>query len=166
MDKAPVYPNSESGDEYDPQLDFAQFLKEAKTHALCHKFPASPLHASEEDEKEDFDGRRKPKKSWKSSIFPWLKKHSKARIIVEEQPAALTRTYSKSKTRQGYVSGPINGIKSCTAERPKRPTSGPLSGFFNHRKKMDDQFQMPYISLGQINSPRDIQSYGPVYLVT
>ncbi|PWA84842.1 hypothetical protein CTI12_AA155540 [Artemisia annua] len=166
MDKAPVYPNSESGDEYDPQLDFAQFLKEAKTHALCHnKFPASPL-ASKEAEKEEFSGRRKPKKSWKSSIFPWLKKHSKARIIVEEQPEAVTMTYSKSKTRQDYVSGPINGIKVFKAERPKRPTSGPLSGFFNHRKKMDDQFQMPYISLGQINSPRDIQSYGPVYLVT
>lgn len=148
-----------------------QFLKEAKIHTDQHKFLASSLHASEETEKEEFGGRIKiKKKSWKISIFSWLKadKKNNKTNIVQEQPPALKTSFTKSKTRpRGYVSGPINGIKGCTAQRPKRPTSGPLSGLFNQRKTTEeDEFQTPYISLGHCNSTKELRSFGPVYMVT
>ncbi|KAI3521295.1 hypothetical protein L1887_10757 [Cichorium endivia] len=137
---------SKSEFEFDPELDFAQFLKEAKTHV------------SEEARKE----RTKAKRSWKSSIFSWMKSNKKDE--QQQQPTVKT-AYRKSTTRQGYVSGPINRVKGCNSEKPNRPRSGPLSGLFNHRKKMEE-FQMPYISLGQLTSSPNISNYGPVYLVT
>ncbi|KVI05792.1 hypothetical protein Ccrd_015831 [Cynara cardunculus var. scolymus] len=156
MNKSPPPPVKyyETGDEYDPHFEFAQFLKEAKTHACQQK----SLHASE---KEQLNGTRKPNKSWKSSIFPWLKSNKKSshKKVIEEDPPPLSE--SSPKTRPGYVSVPMNRI---SAERPKRPTSGPLlSTLFKTR---EEEFWMPYISLGKFNHSRGVNPYGPIYMVT
>lgn len=137
-------------------------MKEAKTYACKHKSVTSSLHASEEAGKEHLgETRTKPKNSWKTSIFPWLKadnKHIKTHVVEEQPPSKAS--LSKSKASRGYASG---SIKGCTPGRPKTTTSGPLTGVFNQRKGTTEEFQMPYVSLGKLNR---IQSYGPVYLVT
>ncbi|KAL4584498.1 hypothetical protein LXL04_009101 [Taraxacum kok-saghyz] len=148
-------------EECDLELDFAQFLKEAKTHASEKSMSmASSVHVSEE--------HRKPKKSWKTSMFSWMKANKKDEQQEQKQKTKIKTAYTKATRRQGFSSGPINGVKGCYSTergRPKRPSSGPLSGLFYHRKKVED-FQMPYVSLGQLNSPRNLSNYGPVYLVT
>ncbi|KAJ9568460.1 hypothetical protein OSB04_004426 [Centaurea solstitialis] len=141
--------------EYDPHLEFAQFLKEAKTHA-CQQ---ESLHVTGKDQ---LSGATKlNNKSWKSSIFSWLKankKKSSHKKVIQEEPPPPSK--SSPKIRPSYVSGPINRI---SADRPKRPTSGPLiSTLF----KTKEEFQRPYISLGKINNSRDVNPYGPIYMVT
>ncbi|KAI3759812.1 hypothetical protein L6452_07889 [Arctium lappa] len=141
--------------EYDPHLEFAQFLKEAKTHA-CH--PKS-LHATGKDQ---LSGPTKSNKSWKSSLFSWLKpdKKSTKSIIEEEQPPP---SKSNPETRRGYVSGPINRI---ITERPKRPTSGHLVSTLFKTRVRGEEFQMSYVSLAKSSNPQDVKPYGPVYMVT
>ncbi|CAI9280854.1 unnamed protein product [Lactuca saligna] len=135
--------------EFDPELDFAQFLEEAKTNAL-------------EEGRKDSKEKTKAKRSWKASIFSWMKANKKE----EQQQLTIKTEYRNPTRRQGYVSGPINGVKSCKTQRLKRQSSGPLSGLFYQRTKMEE-FEMPYTSLGKLNkSPENLSNYGPVYLVT
>ncbi|KAL7603677.1 hypothetical protein Lser_V15G17782 [Lactuca serriola] len=139
--------------EFDPELDFAQFLEEAKTHA-----------SEEEEGRKDSKEKTKAKRSWKASIFSWMKANKKEE--QQQQQLTIKTEYRKPTRRQGYVSGPINGVKGCKTQRLKRQSSGPLSGLFHQRTKMEE-FQMPYTSLGKLNkSPENLSNYGPVYLVT
>lgn len=134
-------------------LTFDQFLEEAKTHA------------SEEEGRKDSKEKTKAKRSWKASIFSWMKANKKEEQQQQQQLTIKTE-YRKPTRRQGYVSGPINGVKGCKTQRLRRQSSGPLSGLFHQRTKMEE-FQMPYTSLGKLNkSPENLSNYGPVYLVT
>lgn len=144
-------------------LAFDQFLKEAKTHSTEANFDAATPHSSEEAGKKQFGGGQKSKKSWRKSLFSWLKTEKKCKPmpIPEEEPS--NKPYNISKPRRSYLSGPINGSGSYKIDRPRRPNSGPLM-VFNSTKRMEDK--MPYVCLDQLNSPRVVQSYGPVYLVS
>lgn len=141
--------------------DFDQFLEEARQHAREVKFQA-PSTFSEETGKKKLGEDKKTKKSWKKSLFSWLKmeKNSKHPSM---QPAANTSHISKP--RKGHVSGPISGSSSRgDGMRQRRPTSGPIAYFFSPSRKVENE--IPYMCLDQLNNPHHVKSYGPVYLVT
>lgn len=141
--------------------DFDQFLEEARQHAREVKFQA-PSTFSEETGKKKLGEDKKTKKSWKKSLFSWLKmeKNSKHPSMG---PAANTSHISKP--RKGHVSGPISGSSSGgDGMRQRRPTSGPIAYFFSPSRKVENE--IPYMCLDQLNNPHHVKSYGPVYLVT
>ncbi|KAK3220641.1 hypothetical protein Dsin_014611 [Dipteronia sinensis] len=146
--------------EFDPQLDFSQFLEEARQHAKEVNFEASSTYTEEIGKKNQLGGEKKIKKSWKNSLLSWWKVHKKSKPIME--PAASTSNISKP--RKGHVSGPISGSGRGDEMKLQRPTSGPITNLFNPIKRGEDE--IPYMCLDQINNSHHVKSYGPVYLVT
>ncbi|KAK0597948.1 hypothetical protein LWI29_030116 [Acer saccharum] len=164
MKKCPSYRDYEASDygvhEFDPQLDFSQFLEEARQHAKEVNFEASSTYTEEIGKKKQLEGEKKIKKSWKNSLLSWWKVHKKSKPSME--PAASTNI---SKPRKGHVSGPIYGSGRGDEMKLRRPTSGPITNLFNPINKGEDE--IPYMCLDQINNnSHHIKSYGPVYLVT
>lgn len=137
---------------------FFQFLKEAKSHTLEESFKGVPPHVGETRKADTQGVERKKRKSWKSSLFSWLKMDRKNKTMVEVEPT----TYTKVRRGAGIFSGPIihsNGVS--IRSRSRKPTSGPLPSLFN--PSMADEI-VPYMCLNQqfVNP----HSFGPVYLVT
>ncbi|KAM7471919.1 hypothetical protein LguiA_010102 [Lonicera macranthoides] len=166
MKSSPVYPKYENLDyneyEFDPQVDFAQFVKEARTQACNLNFEEAPPYAHEAGKKQMDEGQ-KHKKSWRRSLFSWLKAaDKKSRPTVERSNSS----YNLPNPKRGYVSGPIHANGGGVIGGPKRPTSGPLTGLFNSTMKMDDKNNIPYLCLNRLNNPHSVQSYGPIYMVT
>lgn len=163
MKTSPVFPGNEAGSyfgyEFDPHADFAQFLQEARKRTCDEgNFKAAPRH-SEETRKTQSNGEKRNKKSWKSSLFSWLKSDKKSKNLVEPLHGSAT-----PKLSRGIVSGPTHGSAGgLIPARPRKPISGPLTSLFNPAKKEDE---IPYISLSHLTNPHEAQSYGPVYLVT
>uniref|UniRef100_A0A5B7BDE1 Uncharacterized protein n=1 Tax=Davidia involucrata TaxID=16924 RepID=A0A5B7BDE1_DAVIN len=163
MKKSPIHPKYEAGDYgdygFDPQVDFSQFLEEAREHA-CKENSSYP----EEAGKKQLGEVKKSKKSWKRSLFSWWKAEKRGNPSMEAPTSCQI-----SNPRRGYVSGPICGTgggggggASC---KPWRPTSGPLTTLFHPTKRVENE--IPYMCLDQLNNhPHGVQSYGPVYLVT
>lgn len=143
---------------------FFQFLKEAKGHALEDNFKGVPPHLGE-TRKADTQGMdRKKRKSWKSSLFSWLKMDRKNRTMVEVES---TTNNTKVRRGGGMFSGPIihsNGV-SISSSRSRKPTSGPLPSLFNPSMRDEGNEIVPYMCLNQqqLVNPH---SFGPVYLVT
>lgn len=171
-----MHPNFEGGDyytcshEFDPQADFCQFLKEAKSHAYDEEsFQGVTPHVGE-TRKADLQGERKKKKSWKNSLFSWLKMDRKNKNMVEPLDVSATN-YTKFRRGGGILSGPIlhgNAVSNISnSSRSRKPTSGPLPGLFNPSKREEADEIVPYMCLNQQqqldNHPH---SFGPVYLVT
>ncbi|KAJ0075864.1 hypothetical protein Patl1_33867 [Pistacia atlantica] len=160
MKNSPIHLDYETSDygvhEFDPQIDFSQFLEEAKQHAREMKFKASST-CFEETRKGKIGEEKKIKKSWKNSLFRWLKVEKKSKPCTE--PA---NTSHISKPRKGHVSGPIYG--SGRGDDMRRPTSGPITSFFKPIKRVENE--IPYMCLDQLNDSHHVKSYGPVYLVT
>ncbi|XP_052183722.1 uncharacterized protein LOC127795839 isoform X3 [Diospyros lotus] len=156
MKKSPVHLRYEAGNYgFDPKLDFSQFLEEARKHASEEK----PEGAAQPEE-----GKKK-RKSWKRSLFPWWKSEQKSNSSRE----APARSHS-SKSRYGNVSAPSpireSGGAGATG-KPRRPTSGPLTGLFQFHPTKRVENEMPYLCLDKLTTdPYDVHSYGPVYLVT
>ncbi|KAK2651990.1 hypothetical protein Ddye_011846 [Dipteronia dyeriana] len=161
MKKSPTYMEYEASDygvhEIDPQLNFSQFLEEARQHAKEVNFEASSTNAEETGKKK----QKKIKKSWKNSLLSWWKVHKKSKPIME----AAASTSNISKPRKGHVSGPIYGSGRGDDMKLRRPTSGPIINLFNPIKRGEDE--IPYMCLDQLNNnSHHVKSYGPVYLVT
>lgn len=145
---------------------FFQFLKEAKSHALEDNFKGVPPHVGE-TRKADTQGMdRKKRKSWKSSLFSWLKMDRKNKTMVEVES---TTNNTKVRRGGGMFSGPIihsNGVSiSISSSRSRKPTSGPLPSLFNPSMRDEGNEIVPYMCLNQqqLVNPH---SFGPVYLVT
>ncbi|KAK1575665.1 hypothetical protein Q3G72_007381 [Acer saccharum] len=162
--KCPTYMDYEASDygvhEFDPQLDFSQFMEEARQHAKEVNFQASSTNIEELGKKKQLGGEKKIKKSWKNSLLSWWKVHKKSKPSME--PAAST--FNISKSRKCHVSGPINGSGRGDDIKLRRQTSGPITNLFNPIKRGEDE--IPYMCLDQINNSHHVKSYGPVYLVT
>lgn len=142
----------------------SQFLKEAKSRALEDNFKGVPPHAGE-TRKADTQGMdRKKRKSWKSSLFSWLKMDRKNKTMVEVEP---TTNNTKVRRGGGMFSGPImhsNGVSISSSSRSRKPTSGPLPSLFNPSMRDEGNEIVPYMCLNQqLVNPH---SFGPVYLVT
>ncbi|KAF6139908.1 hypothetical protein GIB67_009755 [Kingdonia uniflora] len=159
MKKSPIFPKSEIGDYnghdgFDSQLNFSKFLEETKNHASQIKSQAPSPYQTKAVNK-GLGEERKKKKSWKYSLFSWMKVKKKSKSAMESSSPCI------SNPRRGSVSGPIygSGRKGLVA----RPISGPLSSLFTPVRK--GEAEVPYMCLDQINYPIG-QTYGPVYLVT
>ncbi|KAH6773325.1 hypothetical protein C2S52_003798 [Perilla frutescens var. hirtella] len=141
--------------EFDYQADFTQFLEEARKNAYKVNSDAITI------EEKQLNWEKKKRKSWKSTLFSWLKNDKKSFFL--KQPSNSTPL--TSKVRRGHVSGPIEGpIGGTSTGRAQRAGSGPLTGLFGSTGR-SEKCEVPYMCLGQLNKHK-IQSYGPVYLVT
>lgn len=162
MKKSPMNPKYETtayqGDGFDPHVDFSEFLQEARHHTRGVDFHSSILHP-EENGKRRLSEEKRGKKSWKGSLLSWWKTDKKSKPQVE--PASSSYN---SIPRRRLVSGPIHGSGKTNDGRHRHPTSGPITSFFNPTKRVENE--IPYICLEQLVKPNDIQTYGPVYLVT
>ncbi|CAN4089225.1 unnamed protein product [Withania somnifera] len=168
MNKFPIYPKYEAGDycgyDIDPHTDFTDFLTEARKYVSEGKFGSTPPR-SVELRNNNFENNVKKtcKKSWKSSLFSWLKSDKKRNQGIRETSKASTII----KPKRGCVSGPMQGISGpgATAGKPNKPLSGPLTSLFSPMNRLDNE--MPYLCLKKVkDGTPDVQSYGPVYLVT
>ncbi|EEF28568.1 conserved hypothetical protein [Ricinus communis] len=165
MKKSPVYPNFETSDyeggfEFDPQVDFTQFLEEARQHAREMNFQTASAQQPEEAGKRTGE-EKKSKKSWRTSLFKWWKADNK-KSEASKEPENSSRI---SNPRKGHVSGPIYGSGGLAVEsKHRRQTSGPLTNLFNSTKRTGNE--IPYMCLDQLSSPHGAKAYGPVYLVT
>nr|XP_027125274.1 uncharacterized protein LOC113741832 isoform X2 [Coffea arabica] len=105
MKTSPVFPRNEAGNyfgyEFDPHADFAQFLEEARKRTCDEgSFKVAPPD-TEETRKTESNGEKRNKKSWKSSLFSWLKSDKKSDNLVEPLHGSAA-----PKLRRGIVSGP------------------------------------------------------------
>ncbi|KAJ8756041.1 hypothetical protein K2173_024588 [Erythroxylum novogranatense] len=163
--ESPVYPNHETRDyggyELDLQLDFTQFLEEARLHARERNiltFPPVPIEVGGRRTKED----KKSKVSWKSSLFKWWKADKKHKQTGSE-PATIS---PKTKLqRQGHVSGPIRGSVRAHS-RQFQPSSGPLTSLLSPLKVKKSENEIPYMCLDDVNNDPEVTVYGPIYSVT
>ncbi|XP_027337349.1 uncharacterized protein LOC113851060 [Abrus precatorius] len=164
MMKSPAQPTYEAShyDDYglDLQQDFCQFLEEAKQHGKEAKLKSSSVHP-EEYGKTGSEKEKRGKKTWKSSLISWWKAEKKSKHREEPTKKSKSKVYGK---RHGHFSGPI--YNSCNGSDVKHwlPSSGPLTSLFKPTKREENE--IPYISLHQQNSPRVVQNYGPLYVVT
>ncbi|GMI77830.1 hypothetical protein HRI_001452300 [Hibiscus trionum] len=156
MSKSPTSPKHEtsgcSSYEFDPQVNFSQFLEEARLQSSC----------SEEVGETRLGAEKKSKKSWRNSLFSWCKIDRKRK--PGSDPVHVSTT---PKPTKHYGSGPLcSRTTTKGVETPPhwRPLSGPVSVLFTPTRKMENE--VPYMSLDQPNNPYHINSYGPVYLVT
>ncbi|KAL2457379.1 uncharacterized protein Fot_30480 [Forsythia ovata] len=160
--KSPIYKKYDSADyfdyEFDCQADFKQFLEEAKKNASQGNLKTEPLEKV--GIKGQSHGEKKNRKSWKNSLFSWLKTDKKNKSVVQPPTNGIVG----SEPRRGTFSGPVHGSVGGITGRPRKPTSGPITGLFSSSKRVEDE--VPYVSLGQLNNSHGVQSYGPVYLVT
>nr|GMD38652.1 uncharacterized protein LOC109192429 [Ipomoea batatas] len=159
MNRSPIYPKFEpqdycGGNEFDPHTDFAQFLSEARKHAGQDILGATPPPPHLEESAE-----RKPRNpSWKRSLFSWLKRDKRNKNSKE----AAKNSHGATRPRGDCVSGLVRG--SGDGARPWKPLSGPITSHFNGINQEEDE--VPYMCLQKMNTSKDVQSYGPVYLVT
>ncbi|KAK9281759.1 hypothetical protein L1049_004664 [Liquidambar formosana] len=162
MKKSPIHPKYElanfNGYVFDPQVDFSQFLEEARQHAREGDLKVPSPNREEAGERSSGE-EKKSKRSWKNSLFSWWKADKKTKPHVE--PAIITQI---SNSRRGHVSGPIYGSGGGVIGRHRRPTSGPLTSLFNPTKRAENE--MPYMCLDKLNNSHVVEAYGPVYLVT
>ncbi|PSS18153.1 Regulatory protein [Actinidia chinensis var. chinensis] len=164
MKKSPIHPRYEGGDYgFDLQVDFLQFLEEARKHAIKENFGVAAQNP-EEAQKRQSGEAKKNKKSWKRSIFSRWKFEKKGNSGMETPTSSHI---SKPRGSRVSASGPIyggSGRSGATSCKSHRQTSGPLTSLFQPTKRVEDG--IPYICLDKLNNPHDVQSYGPVYLVT
>ncbi|CAA0829496.1 Unknown protein [Striga hermonthica] len=140
--------------DFDYQADFTQFLEEAK-RSTFQKAPTTPQVSEKQ-----LNPAKKNRKSWKKSLFYWLKIDKK-----DKKPGPNIEKAFKPKN--GHVSGPVHPTTGKnTTSRARRPASGPITSIFSPTKGADEYDRVPYVCLGQISDPHKVQSYGPVYLVT
>lgn len=140
-----------------------QFLSEARKYTGQDILGATPPppHLEESAGKKKVDAERKPRNpSWKRSLFSWLKRDKKNKNREE----APKNSHGATKPRCEYVSGLVRGSGDGAAARPWKPLSGPITSLFNGINQEENE--VPYMCLQKMNSPKDVQSYGPVYLVT
>ncbi|CAH9138931.1 unnamed protein product [Cuscuta epithymum] len=142
--------------EFDPCTDFEEFLSEARKNVTSEGIlgvTITPPHLEVSNKKKTRNT------SWKRTLFSWLKREKK-------NSDKGSPKMNMSKQSSGCVSGPVHCHRSATSTpRPRKTQSGPImSLFFNDGGEEDGR--VPYMSLEKMKTPKVVQSYGPVYLVT
>ncbi|KAK4427454.1 hypothetical protein Salat_1514300 [Sesamum alatum] len=162
MNTSPIFSTADYRNyEYDYQADFTQFtsdytqfLEEARKNACLGNLHTTHLEAAGDSEK-------KNRKTWKSSLFSWLKTDKKRKSTKQ-----LTNGSTVCKPRRQHYSGPVEGqgtVGGIMTGRAQKAASGPLISV----TKRAEEYEVPYMSLGQqLHNPHKLHSYGPVYLVT
>ncbi|KAL6996181.1 hypothetical protein U1Q18_006315 [Sarracenia purpurea var. burkii] len=161
MKESPIYSRYEGVDhDFDPQVDFLQFLEEARKHTGEENFKVTAQYP-DEAQKRQADETKKKKKSWKRSLFSWWKTNKK--INSSNEPLTCLNI-SEPGCRHLSASGLLYGSRGRAGCKPQHPKSAPLESFFPPTKRAENE--MPYVCLDKLNNPHNVQSYGPVYLVT
>ncbi|KAL1811390.1 hypothetical protein ACET3Z_021455 [Daucus carota] len=164
MRNTPLYPKygTEDSHDFDPQLDFAVFLMEARNYEFkLNNIMVDQLSALGNAGQSDEGLKRK--KSWRNSfLFSWLKAEKKGNKCSRVETEPSEKSCSVPTLRRGH-SGPMFGKRGRTGSNTLwRQNSGPLTSLFKRTEE-----QMPYICLDKLNSNfHAAESYGPVYLVT
>lgn len=169
MKKTPKHPRFEQGDYNgnvcDPQMDFSKFLEEARQYANEEIFQGPSPYLKEAGNRR-LGEEKKSKKSWKNTLFSWWKSDKKSKPPQSDS----AYTSHNSKPKRVHVSGPIYGSGrkiDSSSNKERRPTSGPITNFFNSMNGSDDDNnEMSYMCLAKLNNSHGVKTYGPVYLVT
>ncbi|KAK4395017.1 hypothetical protein Sango_1656000 [Sesamum angolense] len=139
---------------------FWLFLEEARKNACLGNLHTAQLEAAG---KKQLDSEKKNRKSWKSSLFFWLKTDKK-RFLTKQSMKGST----VPKPRRQHFSGPVQGqgaVGGIMTAGSQRTASGPLISLFSSTKRAEE-YEVPYMCLGhQLNNPQKLHSYGPIYLV-
>ncbi|KAG5538047.1 hypothetical protein RHGRI_025213 [Rhododendron griersonianum] len=161
MKKSPIYQQYEGGDYgFDPQVDFLQFLEEARNNTSKDNYDDTTQYPEEAQNRQS-DEVKKNRKSWKKSLFSWWNAGKKSNSSMV---APTSNSYIPKPKRSLTASGPISGSGGSTSCRFRRQTSGPLKSVFHLTNEVEDE--IPYMCLDKLDNPHGVQSYGPVYLVT
>ncbi|KAF2289151.1 hypothetical protein P3X46_005932 [Hevea brasiliensis] len=162
---------------FDPQIDFFQFLEEARKHKRETVRSVDSLHFKLQKPISKDDSNRKihktKKKRWwrKAFLFfkwKWIYGHHNNDLSDEEDVhKARARAFRASVSGPVYITESISG--SSTPHRTtNRPSSGPLAGNLTTERRGD--LEIPYLSLRELNREQQQQrmstSAMPIYLVT
>ncbi|XP_050215911.1 uncharacterized protein LOC126667011 [Mercurialis annua] len=183
--KSPVFPMPEpqhfSDYGFDPQINYFQFLEEARNHkqeTVPKSIDSLHFKLQKPISKDDHFTKRKTlknkkKKWWKKAFlflkFKWIHiQHDE--YDFEDVHKARARAFRSS------VSGPVYITESCTSgsntpyrATTRRPTSGPIAGTLTPARS--DDLGIPYLSLRELNmEQQEYQRFStsttPIYLVT
>ncbi|KAK8618677.1 hypothetical protein V6N13_132660 [Hibiscus sabdariffa] len=132
MSKSPTSPKHETADcscyEFDPHVNFSQFLEEARQHARDINLRRSSS-CSEEVGKIRLGAEKKSKKSWRNSLFSWCKIDRKCKpgsgpVHVSNSPKPLNIT-----VRVHCVEPPRESKHQAVVHhRGRSPSFSPLQG--------------------------------------
>ncbi|KAJ4836948.1 hypothetical protein Tsubulata_032305 [Turnera subulata] len=187
--KTPIFPMPEpqhfSDYGFDPQINYFQFLEEARKHKRetpsCR--PIDSLHFKLQKPISKDDSSRKihkakKKRWWKNALllFKWKWVPSSTHHTSHGlDPEADDHDVHKARARafRASISGPVYITESRSGSSTpyrttSRPSSGPLAGTLTPSRKGD--LEIPYLSLRELNMEQQQQrmstSAMPIYLVT
>ncbi|KAJ9154522.1 hypothetical protein P3X46_027845 [Hevea brasiliensis] len=177
--KTPIFPMPEphhySDYGFDPQINYFQFLEEARKHKRetvrsidsSHFKLQKPISKDESNRKIH---KTKKKRWWRkaSLFFKWKWIYSQHNDNADENVhKARARAFRASVSGPVYVTESRSG-SSTPYRTTSSPSSGPLAGTLTPARKGD--LEIPYLSLRELNMEHQQQrmstSAMPVYLVT
>ncbi|KAL0414988.1 UNVERIFIED_CONTAM: hypothetical protein Slati_3330700 [Sesamum latifolium] len=160
MNTSAIFSRHQTADYCNYDFDFTQFLEEARKNACLGNLHTAQLEAAG---KKQLDSEKNNRKSWKSSLFSWLKTDKKRKSTKQPMEGSTV-----PEPRRQHFPGPVQGqgaVGGIMTARAQRTASGPLINLFSSTKRAEE-YEVPYMCLGQqLNNPRKLHSYGPVYLV-
>ncbi|WCJ23461.1 hypothetical protein M5689_005485 [Euphorbia peplus] len=174
--KSPIFPMPQphhfSDYGFDPQINYFQFLEEARKHKRdTPSFkPIDSLHFKlQKPISKDESGRKTHKKKrWWKKAFVFIKRKWVQTRIEDEEDEDVHR--ARAKAFRGSISGPVYITESRSgSSTPYRTNSGPVAGNLTSASKGD--LGIPYLSLRQLNMEQQEQRLStsnamPIYLVT
>ncbi|CAI0466888.1 unnamed protein product [Linum tenue] len=186
----PTEPHHFSDYGFDPQIDYFQFLEEAKKHKLNSTTAANSidtLHfklqkplSRDESLKATRSNKAKIKKRWwKNALvffkLKWAHTNPKFEAFEAEEGEGDDVHRARARALRATMSGPVyyitesrSGSNTPYRTTTSRPASGPLAGSLSPAVKGD--IDLPYVSLRELNMERQQQRMStsalPIYLVT
>lgn len=186
--KSPIFPIPEpqhfSDYGFDPQIDYFQFLEEARNHKRettttrssvdsLHFKLQKPISKEESANRTIHKPTNKKKKWWRKALlfFKWKWIHSNHKddyLGHGDVHIARARAFGASISGPVYLTDSLSG-SSTPYRSTSRPSSGPLAGSLAPARKGD--MEIPYLSLRELNMEQQQQqrsstSAKPIYLVT
>ncbi|EEF45569.1 uncharacterized protein LOC8278759 [Ricinus communis] len=181
--KSPIFPMPEpqhfSDYGFDPQIDYFQFLEEARKHKRETARSIDSLHFKlqkpiSKDEYSNKKPHKNKKKRWWKKAFLFLK----WKWVQTQQDDFADEDVHKARARafRASISGPVYITESRSGSSTpyrttSRPSSGPLAGTLTPARKGD--LEIPYLSLRELNVEQQQQQHQrmstssmPIYLVT
>lgn len=187
--KSPIFPIPEpqhfSDYGFDPQIDYFQFLEEARNHKRettttrssvdsLHFKLQKPISKEESANRTIHKPNNRKKKWWRKALlfFKWKWIHSNHKdgyLGHGDVHIARARAFGASISGPVYLTDSLSG-SSTPYRSTSRPSSGPLAGSLTPARKGD--MEIPYLSLRELNMEQRQQqrsistSAMPIYLVT
>ncbi|KDP27830.1 hypothetical protein JCGZ_18910 [Jatropha curcas] len=179
--KSPIFPMPEpqhfSDYGFDPQIDYFQFLEEARKHKKETARSIDSLHFKlskpiSKDETNRKNHKTKKKRWWRKAFlffkWKWIHSNDHDDLANEDVHKARARAFRASISGPVYITESRSG-SNTPYRTTSRPSSGPLAGTLTPTRKGD--LDIPYLSLRELNMEQQEQqrmstSAMPIYLVT